>query len=117
MTTGQAERTRSGAVVWIDDRQAIITTTADDGRPMVEQLGRGPFEAEAAFDTRTVDAVLDRDPVAVAGPPFARVAFERAFVAVTHQPERLVDIEPEIDAHDAAHHPIKRSGVTSQPAN
>jgi len=102
MTTRQAERTRSGAVVWIDDRQAIITTTADDGRPLVEQLGRGPQEAEATFDARTVDAVLDRDQVAVAGPAFARVAFERAFVAVTHRPERLVDIEPGIDTYDAA---------------
>ena len=108
MTTRQTERTRSGAVVWIDDRQAIITTTADDGRPKVEQLGRGPAEAEAAFDVRTVDAVLEHDPVAVSGPAFARVAFERAFVAVTHRPERLVDIEPEIDAHDATHHALKR---------
>jgi len=108
MTTRQAERTRSGAVVWIDDRQAIITTTAEDGRPLVEQLGRGPREGEAAFDARTVDAVLDRDPVAVSGPAFARVAFQRAFVAVTHRPERLVDIEPEIDAHDATHYAVSR---------
>ena len=108
MTTRQAERTRSGAVVWIDDRQAIITTTAADGRPLVEQLGRGPQEAEAVFDARTVDAVLDRDPVAVAGPAFARVAFERAFVAVTHRPERLLDIEPDTETHDAAHHAIRR---------
>lgn len=108
MTTRQTERTRSGAVVWIDDRQAIITTTADDGRPMVEQLGRGPQEAEATFDARTVDAVLDRDSVAVSGPAFARVAFERAFVAVTHRPERLTDIEPAIDAHEATHHALKR---------
>jgi hypothetical protein len=108
MTTRQTERTRSGAVVWIDERQAIITTTADDGRAMVEQLGRGPHEAEAAFDARTVDAVLDHDYVAVSGPAFARVAFERAFVAVTHRPERLTDIEPEIDAHDATHYALKR---------
>ena len=108
MTTPEAERLRSGAMVWIDDRRAIITTTADDGRPEVEQLGRGPLEAEATFDVRTVDAVLDRDPVAVAGPAFARVAFERAFVAVTHRPERLLDIEPDTETHDAAHHAIRR---------
>jgi len=108
MTTRQAERIRSGAVVWIDERQAIITTTTADGRPMVEQLGRGSTEAEAAFDARTVDAVLDRESVAVSGPAFARVAFERAFVAVTHRPERLVDIEPEIDAHDASQHAARR---------
>ena len=108
MTTRQAERTRSGAVVWIDDRQAIITTTSDDGHPLVEQLGRGATEPEAAFDARTVDAVLDRDPVTVAGPAFARVAFERAFVAVTHQPERLVDVEPQVDAHDASRYATRR---------
>jgi len=75
---------------------------------MVEQLGRGSTEAEAALDARTVDAVLDRESVAVSGPAFARVAFERAFVAVTHRPERLVDIEPEIDAHDASQHAARR---------
>jgi ABC-type uncharacterized transport system YnjBCD ATPase subunit len=96
-------------MVWIDEHQAIITTEAADGRPMVEQLGRGTREAEAAFDARAVDAVLDRDPVSVAGPAFARVAFERAFVAVTHRPERLYDIEPEIDAHDAGEQHIRRS--------
>ena len=108
MTTARSEPMRSGAVVWIDERQAIITTAADDGRPMVERLGRGPGEAEAAFDARTVDAVLHRDPVAVTGPAFARVAFERAFVAVTHRPERLLDVEPDIDTHDAAHYATRR---------
>lgn len=93
---------RMGAVIWIDEHQAIITTAADDGRPVVEQLGRGPMEPELVFGARTVDAVLDRDPVAVTGPAFARVAFERAFVAVTHRPERLLDVEPEMDGPDAA---------------
>jgi hypothetical protein len=102
MTATRAAHPRSGAVVWIDDHQAIITTATEDGQPLVEQLGRGLMESESVFDARTVDAVLDRDPVAVSGPAFARVAFERAFVAVTHRPERLLDVEPDMDCRDAA---------------
>ena len=92
----------SGAVVWIDDRQAIIATAAPDGRPVVDQLGRGPMETESAFDARTVGALLDRDQVAVSGPLFSRVAFERTFVAVTHRPERLLDGEPDMDVRETA---------------
>jgi hypothetical protein len=102
MTATRDAHPRTGAVVWIDDTQAIITTSADDGQPVVEQLGRGCMESESLFDARTVEAVIDRDPVAVSGPAFARVAFERAFVAVTHRPERLLDVEPDVDPADAA---------------
>jgi hypothetical protein len=88
--------------IWIDKQQAIITTTSPRGKPVVERLGRGPMETESAFDARAVVAVLDRNPVAVSGPVFARVAFERAFTSVTHRPERLIDIEPELDARETA---------------
>lgn len=90
-------RSRSGAVVWIDQHRAIITTATPGGDPVIEQLGRGPMELELAFDARAVVALRDRDPVAVSGPAFARVAFERAFTSVTHRPERLLDVEPEMD--------------------
>ena len=56
-----------------------------------------------------MDEVLDRDQVNVAGPAYARTSFERAYVAVTHHPERIVDVEPGIDAHDVADHPARRN--------
>ena len=100
MTATREAGTGSGAVIWIDEHQAIITTAVGDGRPVVERLGRGETEPEAVFEARAVEAVEERDPVAVSGPAFARVAFERAFVAVTHRPERLIDVEPELTPPD-----------------
>ena len=96
------------ATVWIDHDQAIIATQYPDGTPLVERLGRGAAEPEAAFEARAVDEVLEIDRVTVAGPAFARTGFERAYVAVTHRPERLVDVEPEIDPPDVAELPARR---------
>jgi hypothetical protein len=82
------------AVVWIDHDQALIVEQASDGGQSVELLDRRPAESEAAFEARTVDEVVDDDRVVVSGPAFARTDFERAYVAVTHRPDRLVDVEP-----------------------
>jgi hypothetical protein len=93
MTTRHTTDRYAGAVVWIDDRRARITTEAADGRAVVEWLDRGPAETETLFEARVVDTVEGLDPVAVSGPTFARIAFERAFVAVTHRPDLLVDLD------------------------
>lgn len=96
------------AMIWIDHQQAIIATRHRDGSPFVERLGRGPFEPEASFEARAVDEVIDARTVTVAGPAFARTAFERALVAVTHRPEAIVDVEPWMDAPDVADFPARR---------
>jgi hypothetical protein len=82
--------------VWIDHDQALIVEQGSDGPPCVELLDRAPAESEAAFEARTVDEVLAEDRVVVSGPAFARTDFERAYVGVTHRPDRLVDVEPKI---------------------
>jgi hypothetical protein len=82
------------AVVWIDHDQALIVEQGPDGRESVELLDRAPAESEAAFEARTVDEVVDENRVVVSGPAYARTDFERAYVAVTHRPDRLVDVEP-----------------------
>jgi hypothetical protein len=92
MTTQELTEHYTGAVVWIDDRQARITTERSDGQAVVEWLDRGPAESESRFGARIVDTVHGLDPVAVTGPADARLAFERVFVAVTHRPELLVDL-------------------------
>ena len=84
----------SEALVWIDHSQAVIVGHEPDGRQSVEVLGRGPAESEISFDVRTIDEVIDEERVTVSGPAFARTAFERAYVAVTHRPDRIVDVEP-----------------------
>lgn len=108
MTTPRNRRSTRAATVWIDHEQAIIATQDAEGEPIVERLGRGAGEAEVAFDARAVDEVVDREPVTVAGPAFARTSFERVYTTMTHRPDRLVDVEPGFDATDVADTPARR---------
>ncbi len=108
MDTRTPPRHAADTMVWIDHDQAIISTRRGDGSPIVEWLGRGALEPEAAFEARAVDEVASADTVTVAGPAFARSSFERALVAVTHRPDRIVDVEPWIDAPDVADLPARR---------
>jgi hypothetical protein len=80
-------------VVWIDHTQAFIVGQGSDGRESVELVDRAPGETEADFEARTVGEVIDDEQVVVSGPAYARTGFERAYVAVTHRPDRLVDVE------------------------
>jgi hypothetical protein len=107
MTTGIDRRT-GPAMVWIDHEQAIIATQDAEGATIVEHLERGSGEPETAFDARAVDEVVGRAPVNVAGPAFARTAFERVYTSMTHRPDRLVDVEPGMDAADVADTPARR---------
>lgn len=90
-TTGSAS---SESVVWIDHAQARIIASARDGVETVRILDRDVTETEAAFGVRATDAVIDADRVVVSGPSDVRTGFERAYVAITHRPDRLVDVEP-----------------------
>ena len=83
-----------GTVVWIDEHRAVIVEQLRGGRDGVQIIDRRPNETEAGFDARAVDRVLDQDRVMVAGPLCSRTEFERAYVAVTQRPDRLIDVEP-----------------------
>jgi hypothetical protein len=93
-------RTSNGAlprpevVLWIDHDQALIVGHTADGWQSAELLDREPAESEASFDARMVHEVVDEDRLIVSGPTNARTDFERAYVAMTHRPDRLVDVEP-----------------------
>ena len=95
MTTRQQRRDdrvpgRESAV-WIDDHRAVVVQGGPDDRPIIEILTRGSAEEISRFEARTVDQVIDAPRVVVSGPPGSRVEFERAYVAVTHRPDRLAD--------------------------
>ena len=90
-------------VVWIDHEQAFIVGHDLNGREHVALVDRAPGETEADFEARTVGEVVDDDEVVVSGPAYARTGFERAYVAVTHRPDRLVDIEPETAVTSKTH--------------
>lgn len=98
MTTRRATtdvRPARKVVVWIDHDQAFIVGQGLDGREQVELVDRIAGESEADFEARTVGEVVDEEQVVVSGPAYARTDFERAYVAVTHRPDRLIDVEPE----------------------
>ena len=99
MTTPQVRHrpseSRREALLWIDHDQAVIVEEGPGGRNCV-LLNRAPQETEATFDARTVDAIVDRDRVVVSGPAYAQFEFERAYVSITHRPDRLVDAKPNI---------------------
>lgn len=90
----QRARVTSQAMVWIDHDQAVILDSGGVQPETVEIVSRSPAESESAFQRRAIEEVLDEDRVVVTGPEFARTAFERAYVALTHRPDRLVDVAP-----------------------
>jgi hypothetical protein len=83
------------SIVWIDHERAVIVSPEVDASDSVQLLERRSDESEATFEARAINVVLDDDRVLVTGPAFARTSFERAFVAVTHRPDRLLEVEPQ----------------------
>jgi len=82
------------ALVWIDHTRALIAERRTDGRETMQVIERGSSESEPAFDVRAVRELAGADRIVVSGPAYARTSLERAFVAATHEPERVVDVEP-----------------------
>jgi hypothetical protein len=80
-------------MIWINHHEAVIVGRDGSGRESVDVLDRGPLETEMRFEARAVAEVANEARVMVAGPAFARTQFERAYVALTRRPDRLVDIE------------------------
>ncbi len=82
------------AAVWIDHDQAVISERGVDDQNTTEYLERSAGESEPAFELRTIREIIERDRVVVLGPADARLGFERAYTAMTHRPDRLVDVAP-----------------------
>jgi hypothetical protein len=80
------------AVVWIDHDHALIVELGAGRARRAGRMDRAPRETEASFNARAADDVADDDRVVVSGPSYARTGFERAYVALTHRPDRLVDV-------------------------
>jgi hypothetical protein len=96
------------ALVWIDHGQAIIAARLGTDSPLVERLGRGTAESASAFEARTIEALRAYPTVAVSGLAAERGSFERALIAASHRPDRVVDVEPGIDAADIGDLPARR---------
>ena len=84
-----AIRDRPTAVVWADERHALVAGTVDDGRLEVMTVDHGT-EPEAQYLAHVVHEIGDRERVMLVGPGDVRLALEREFVRITHRPDRLV---------------------------
>jgi hypothetical protein len=91
--TSQTHGTRSEALIWIDREAALIVADARDGTERFEILDRAMSETGDVFEARITDTVLDADRILILGPADMRIDFERTYVAITHRPDRLIDLE------------------------
>ena len=80
--------------IWIGAEDTLIVDSSSDGGDAVKHVERGPAESRPAFELRTLRQIVDRDRLFVFGSPDSRIGFERAYVALTHRPDRLVDAPP-----------------------
>ena len=80
-------------VIWVDREGGMIV---DPGVPdqVAIVIDRAHNESNVALAARLARKVASSDHVYVCGTGAARVEFEREFVALTHHPERLVDVAP-----------------------
>jgi hypothetical protein len=88
-----ADAVRASAVAWIDGRSALVARIDRDGLVSTCAVERGG-EPEPTYLDLVVRAIGDRERVVILGPGAQRLALERAYVAIHHRPERLVDVEP-----------------------
>jgi len=98
-TTPRPRSTRSrqpDAITWIDRRSAIVARRTPRGAIDIEEFALPPDEPGQSLAVASVaHAIVESDRVVVLGPQPARTRLEREFVAISHRPDRLVDVERE----------------------
>jgi hypothetical protein len=88
---------RPDAVVWVDERHAIVARSEDGGIATSEIRRVG--QPEARYLARVVHEIGDREHVMIVGPQPIHLALEREYVAISHHPDRLIPTPPR--AHGA----------------
>ena len=106
--TGQTPATMAhgrlgGAVILLAATEAVMARTRADGRDEITRIPRrGGPAGTPSFFVRVLRELGDRAPVVIMGSTADRTAFERAFVAVSHRPDRLLEDASIHDAHPEA---------------
>jgi hypothetical protein len=90
--TEQSEQ-HPDAVVWIDERHAIVARRDRNGQISTVEVRR-LARPETRFLGQVVHELAGRDHVMVIGAQPVRLALERRFVAVSHRPDRLMAPPP-----------------------
>lgn len=76
------------AVVWVDERHAIVARAYVEGIATSEVRRVG--QPELRYLARVVHEIADRRHVMIVGPQILKLALEREFVAISHRPDRLI---------------------------
>lgn len=79
---------RPDAVVWVDERHAIVARAGDGGIVTTEIRRVG--QAEPRFLARVVHEIGGQEHVMIVGPQPIRLGLEREYVAISHRPDRLI---------------------------
>jgi hypothetical protein len=92
-----------GAVVLLAATEAVVARTRPDGRDEIVRVRRRTRAADAPpFLVRVLREVGDRAPIVILGSAAERTALERLVVAISHQPDRILDEGSVHDAHPEA---------------
>ena len=91
MTSKQTQGRRPSAVVWINERHAIVAKTAGEDRISMAEVDRG-VEPEMQYLAHVVHEIGDPERVMIVGSSPVRLALEREYVSISHRPERLVAV-------------------------
>lgn len=83
------EPTRPDAVVWVDERHAMIARREPEGRISTVEIRR-LARPENRFLAQVVHEIAGRGPVMLIGAAPIRLELERRYVAVSHRPDRII---------------------------
>lgn len=87
------------AVVWVDERHAIVARADVEGIATTEVRRAG--QTEIRYLARVVHELGDRERVMIVGPEPIRLALEREYVAISHRPDRLTATPAAVEAAGA----------------
>jgi hypothetical protein len=88
-TRTSTTQTQPDAVVWIDERHALIARHEPDGQISSVEIRR-LARPENRFLAQVVHEIAGRGPVMMIGAESIRLELERRYVAVSHRPDRLI---------------------------
>jgi hypothetical protein len=89
---GGVERAAPGAVVWIDERQAIVVGMSDTGRTWTCEITRG-WLPRPSYLADVASVIGDRQRVVIIGPSPLRFALKRTYVVMFPRANRQLDVE------------------------
>lgn len=88
MNEGTTREQRPDAVVWIDERHAIVAQRDILGGISTVEVRRA-MQNEERYLGHVIHEIGAHEHVMIIGPQRVRLALERRFVAVGHRPDRL----------------------------